>query len=43
MYPFHTALMKQKKINCFIYFALAKHGSAIKLGEFTSDQKYFAR
>ena len=33
----------KKKINYFIYIALAKHYSVIKLGEFKSDQKYFAR
>ena len=35
--------MKLKKLNFFIYIALAKHCWVIKLGEFKSDQKYFAR
>ena len=32
-----------KKINSFIYIALAKHCWGIKLGEFENDQKYFTR
>ena len=35
--------MKLKKLNWFIYIAIAKHCSVIKLGELKSDQKYFAR
>ena len=30
-------------LNYFIYIALAKNPWEIKLGEFESDQKYFAR
>ena len=33
----------KKKLNGFIYIALAKHCWVIKLGKFKSDQKYFAR
>ena len=33
----------KKKLNCFIYIALAKDCCIIKLGEFKSDQKYYAR
>ena len=32
-----------KKLNFSIYIALAKHSWVIKLREFKSDQKYFAR
>ena len=35
--------MKLKKLNCFIYIALAKYCWIIKLAEFKIDQKYFAR
>ena len=33
----------EKRLKSFIYIALAKLCWAIKLGEFKSDQKYFAR
>ena len=35
--------MKLKKLNCFNYIALAKPCRVIKLEEFNSDQKNFAR
>ena len=33
----------KKKLNCFVYTALAKLSWVIKLVEFKSDEKYFAR
>ena len=36
-------LLKLKKSNCFIYIGIAKHRWVIKLEEFKSDQKCFAR
>ena len=35
--------MKLRKLNFFLYIAIAKHCRVIKLGELKSDQKYFAR
>ena len=39
----YTSTKLKKKSNCFIYIVLAKYCWVFKLGEFKSDQTYFAK
>lgn len=39
---YNLSALKRNELHCFIYIALVKHW-VINLGEFKTDQEYFAR